>query len=454
MESFKIFVVEDDPWYAEIIEYHLNLNPEYEVYKFTTGRECLANLYKKPSVITLDFSLPDMRGDQILKKIKETNPNIPIIIISGQDDITTAIELLKKGAYDYIVKDDDTKDRLWISLKNIKENLVLREENTQLKEEVIKKYEFNEIIKGNSDAIKGIFKIMAKTIDSNITVSITGETGTGKELVAKAIHYNSTRKKQALVSINVAAVPKDLLESELFGHEKGAFTGANTRRTGKFEAANKGTLFLDEIAEMDLNMQSKLLRVLQEREISRIGSNSNIKINIRLITATHKNLVEEVKKGNFRQDLYYRLIGIPIHLPTLRERSNDILLLAKFFSDNFCSENNKEKHSFSQYAQKKLLKHSFPGNIRELRSIVEMGVIMSDTTEIQADDITFSTLDLVSDFFQLETTLENYNVMIVKHLLDKHNNNAIKVAQILGIGKSTIYRMIKKHNIPYPNLTD
>ncbi len=452
MEATKIFIVEDDPWYAEIIQYHLNLNPDNEVHIFKSGKECLANLHKKPTVITLDFSLPDMNGNEIMRKIKEINPDIPIIIISGQDDITTAIELLKEGAYDYIVKDDDTKSRLWITLKNLRDNLELKEENQQLREEVKKKYSFSNIIIGKSDSIQDVFMVMDKTIDSNITVSITGETGTGKELVAKAIHYNSTRAKHALVAFNVAAVPEDLLESELFGHEKGAFTGANTRRIGKFEAANKGTLFLDEVSEMNMNMQTKLLRVLQEREITRIGSNSNIKVDVRLITASHKNLVEEVKNGNFRQDLYYRLIGIPVHLPPLRERGSDIILLANHFADTFCKENNREMVQFSSESRKKLLSYKYPGNVRELKAIIEMAVIMSNSNEIKPENITFSTLDTLSETFNQDMTLEEYNIMIIKHLLERNNNNAIKVSKILGIGKSTVYRMIKKHNIPYPGL--
>jgi len=205
MESFKIFIVEDDPWYMDILEYHLQLNPEYEVEKYETGKDCLNNLYKRPSAITLDYTLPDMKGKEVLKKIKELSPETSVIIISGQEDITTAVELLKEGAYDYIVKDEDTKDRLWNSLRNLKENVKLKQENTQLKEKIGKKYEFSKIMVGDSPAIKKIFPLVERALDNNITVSITGETGTGKELVAKAIHYNSKQKKGPLVEINVSA---------------------------------------------------------------------------------------------------------------------------------------------------------------------------------------------------------------------------------------------------------
>ena len=333
MEPFKIFIVEDDIWYGEILQYHLSLNPDYQIEKFVTGEELLKNLYKRPDVITLDYSLPDMNGQKVMKKVKENYPDLPIVIISGQEDVSTAVSLLKEGAYDYIVKDDDTKERIWNTVKNIRENQNLKKEISQLKEEIVQKYAFEKVIIGNSPAIKKVFKLMDKATKTNITVSVSGETGTGKELVAKAIHYNSARSKKSFVAINVSAIPKELIESELFGHEKGSFTGATARRIGKFEEANKGTLFLDEIGEMDVNMQAKLLRVLQEKEFTRVGGNAMVKTDVRVIVATHKNLAEEVKKGNFREDLYYRLLGLPIELPPLRDRSNDILLLAKHFSD-------------------------------------------------------------------------------------------------------------------------
>ncbi len=447
MEQFKIFIVEDDIWYMDILEYHLLLNPEYEVEKYQTGKECLSNLYKKPSAITLDYSLPDMKGKEVLKRILEASPETSVIIVSGQDDITTAVELLKEGAYDYIVKDEDTKDRLWNSLRNLKETLRLKQENIQLKEKIGKKYEFSKIMVGESPAIKKIFPLIEKALDNNITVSITGETGTGKELVAKAIHYNSNRRKNPLIEINVSAIPAELIESELFGHEKGAFTGANARRIGKFEEANNGTVFLDEIAEMDINLQTKILRVLQERKINRIGSNKMIDVDIRLITATHKNLIEEVKDGRFRKDLYYRLIGLPIHLPPLCERGQDILILAKYFANMFCEENERPKISISDDAQKKLLKYSYPGNVRELKSVIELAVIMTNDDIIKDEHITFNILEASTDFLLEDMTLAEYNKQIIKHLLEKYDQNAIVVANKLGVAKSTIYRLMRKYEL-------
>ena len=445
--SLKIFVVEDDPWYGELIEYILLLNPDYEVLKFSNGTDCLNSLHQKPDVITLDYSLPDINGQEMLKKIKAELPDTPIIMISGQEDISTAINLLKDGAYDYIVKDDDTKDRLWNAIKNIKENFNLKKEISILKEEVEQKYNFNKTIIGNSYAINKIFFLLEKAAKTNITVSITGETGTGKEVVAKAIHYNSTRKKKPFVAVNVAAIPSELIESELFGHEKGAFTGAAVRRIGKFEEANGGTIFLDEIGEMDVNMQTKLLRVLQERELTRIGGNSSVKINVRVIVATHKNLMEEVKKGNFREDLYYRLLGLPIELPPLRERDNDALILAKHFVENFSKENGMKTIKLSEEAKSKILGYPFPGNVRELKAIVELAAVMSDGNEITSDDITFNSSSSLSNLLMKEITLREYTNQIIKHYLEKYGNDVLLVAKKLDIGKSTIYRMLKNQEL-------
>jgi two-component system, NtrC family, response regulator AtoC len=448
MSTFKVFVVEDDPFYGEMLKYHISLNPDYVVEKFENGRECLNNLYKNPAVISLDYSLPDMSGMEVLKKVKEHNSEIPVIIVSGQEDVSTAVKLLKEGAYDYFVKDDETKDRIWNALKNIREKLNLEKQIDDLKEEIGKKYVFNNIIKGNSKAIKNIFNIMEKAVGTNITVSISGETGTGKDLVAKAIHYNSVRSKYPFIAINVSAIPKDLMESEMFGYEKGAFTGANTRKIGKFEEAGKGTIFLDEIGEMDLNMQAKLLRVLQEKELTRIGGHSIVNVKARIIVATHRDLAEEVKQGNFRQDLYYRLLGLPIHLPPLKDRGNDILLLAKYFMDTFSEENAIPKKHLTSLAQDKLLSYSYPGNVRELKAIVELAVVMSNDNAIDDTDISLTSTNKVSDFLlEEEDTLLGYQRKIIRHFLEKYDGNILKTAKKLDIGKSTIYRMKKNNEI-------
>jgi DNA-binding NtrC family response regulator len=446
-DNFSVFVVEDDEFYSEVLEYHLSLNPDITVTKFTNAKEFLKNLDKNPDAVTLDYSLPDMSGEDVLKKIKEYNSEIPVVMVSGQEDIKTAIALLKDGAYDYIVKDEDTKDRIWNAIKNIREKEGLKKEISELKQQVKKKYDFTTSIIGNSPSMKKVFAMIEKAVSSNITVSITGETGTGKEVVAKSIHYNSPRSKKPFVAVNITAIPSELIESELFGHEKGSFTGANARRIGKFEESGDGTIFLDEIGEMDINMQSKLLRVLQERELTRVGGNGTVKINCRIISATHKDLAEEVRKGNFREDLYYRLLGLPVTLPPLRERGNDTLVLAKHFIDEYAEENDMGKLKLSSKAQNKLFKYPWPGNIRELKAVVELCCVMTDSDLIEEEHITFNSTGSIDTLLQNEMTLEEYKNRIVKHFLDKYNSDVVNVAKRLDIGKSTIYRMLQERAV-------
>ncbi|MBC7654206.1 MAG: sigma-54-dependent Fis family transcriptional regulator [Oligoflexus sp.] len=447
MNGYSIFIVEDDPWYGQILEYHLSLNPDYKISRFLTGEDCLKNLYLHPDLITVDFALPDTDGEKMYQKIRAIMPNVPVIIISAQENISIAVSLLKMGVSDYLVKDDATKDLLWNSVIRIKENQSLKKEVEYLKEELGQKFSFEKTIIGQSNAIKSIFKLMEKATKTNINVSITGETGTGKEVVAKAIHYNSDRKKKNFVAVNMAAIPKELVESELFGYEKGAFTGAVTRKIGKFEEANGGTIFLDEIAELDLNIQSKILRVLQEREVVRVGGNEVVKFDARLIIATHKNLGEEVKKGNFREDLYYRIIGLPIELPPLRDRGNDILILAKHFANEFAKINKMGSINIAKDAKDKLLKYQFPGNVRELKSILDLAVVMCEDNEIKAEDITFNSIKQEQNFLMDEKTLRSHTCDIIQFYLKKNNNDVIVTSQILDIGKSTIYKMIKDGEI-------
>ncbi len=444
---FKIFILDDDVWYSELLEYHLSLNPDYEIRKYHSAADFFANLHLNPDVVTVDYSLPDKNGGEVLTKIKEQNPDTEVIIISGQEDVATAVSLLKQGAYDYIVKDEDTPERLWNTINKVRNNANLRDEINHLREEIGIKYDFSKVIIGNSDAIKKVFALMDKATKTNITVSLTGETGTGKELVAKAIHYNSTRKKQPYVAVNVAAIPKELIESELFGHEKGSFTGATARRIGKFEEANKGTIFLDEIGELDISLQVKLLRVLQEKEITRVGGNSVVPVDARIIVATHKNLAEEVSKGTFREDLYYRLLGLPINLPPLRNRGNDILVLARHFMDLFAKENHIARKKLSPEVQQKLLSYPFPGNVRELKAIVELAMVLSDEEEIQEQDINFTANNPKRDFLGEEETLKTYTTRIIQYFLDKYEHNVLLVADKLDIGKSTIYRMIQTNEL-------
>ncbi len=446
--DFTVFVLDDDDWYRDLLAYIVTLNPDFAVKKFSNGNDLLKSLHEQPNVITLDYMLPDTNGEKMLRQIKDINPDIEVIIISEQEKIDTAVELLHLGAYDYIVKTPDIKDKLINLFNNIRKNLQLQTRIEVLEKEVEAKYNFNNFIIGKSEPIENIFSLIHKAAETNITISITGETGTGKEVVAKAIHFNSKRKDKPFVAINMAAIPKDLAESELFGHEKGAFTGAVQGRLGKFEEANGGTLLLDEIGEMDLALQSKLLRVLQEKEVSRVGSNKIIKVDCRIIACTHQDLFEQVKQNLFREDLYYRLLGLQIDLPPLRERGNDILLLAKYFMELFCKENQIGLKKFSPDAQQKLLQHNYPGNVRELKSITELAVSMSSFNIIEADDIIFpGRKDFFNNLTREELTMKEYEMKIIKHLLAKYDNNIQMVGDKLGIGKSTIYNLLKDKKI-------
>lgn len=441
---FRIFVVEDDEWYRKLLAHTLGLNPDNQVSTYADGASLLADLGKKPDLITLDFRLPDYLGSELFDKIKAFNPDIEVIIISEQQDIETAVSLLKKGAFDYLTKTDDIRDRLIHVLNQLGKSRKLKQRVESLEEEVERKYDFQTSIIGQSSGIKKVFKLIEKAVSTNINVMINGETGTGKEVVAKAIHYNSKFKKKPFVPVNMSAIPKELVESELFGHEKGAFTGATEKHLGKFEQAHGGTLFLDEIGEMDISLQAKLLRALQEKEIMRVGGKGPVKVDCRVIVATHRNLLEEMKKGNFREDLYYRLFGLPIELPPLRERDKDIVILAKYFVDAFAKANNQPSKVLAKPTLQKLMGYPFPGNIRELKSIVELAMVMADGEEILPEDLTFPQRDVVSEVLSDDLTMKEYQMKIIKLYLKQYDDDIKMVASKLDIGQSTIYRLLKE----------
>ncbi len=443
-----VFIVEDDPMYQKMVKYVMELNPDHEVRVFSKGRDCLKHLDEKPAIVSLDYTLPDLEGEEILKKIKSHDPNIGVIILSGQQDVATAVNLLKEGADDYVIKDNETKERLLLSVNKIKEKQSLVQEVNQLKRQLGQTSEFRKNIIGNSRPMQHVFLLIEKAVKTDITVSITGETGTGKEVVAKAIHHNSGRRKGPFVAINMSAIPSELLESELFGYEKGAFTGAQAQKKGQFELADGGTLFLDEITELDMSMQAKLLRALQEREFVRVGGSKPIPFNARIITASHKDMANEVANGNFREDLYYRLLGLSIELPPLRDRGSDVLLLAQHFLNEFTKANRMERMHFSEDARQKLLDYTFPGNVRELKAVVELAAVMASGSSIVPEDIRFnSARSKEENFLHQELTLEEYKERIIQHYLGKYNNDVLFVAKKLGIGKSTIYRMLKEKDL-------
>jgi two-component system, NtrC family, response regulator AtoC len=442
-EHFRIFIVEDNEWYNRLLVHYLSMNPDFEIKSFFNGKDLLNSLHESPDVITLDFRLPDMKGNELLKRIRERDESIEVIAISEQEDIQTAVDLMKEGAFDYLVKNDEIQARLHSTINKIRQNAGLKNRIQVLEREVVTRYGFEKSIIGNSPAIEKIMEMMHKAAENNIVVTITGETGTGKEVIAKAIHYNSSRKDKPFIPVNMSAIPSELFESEFFGHEKGAFTGAVARRKGKFEEADGGTLFLDEITETDMNFQPKLLRALQEREINRIGSNQPVKFDCRIIVASNRNLQNEVKNGNFRQDLYYRLYGLPIELPPLRERGKDVLLLARHFIETFCKENNLPLKNLSPGAMDRLMSYSWPGNVRELKSIIELAIIMSSGETLMASDIIYNNAGILSELVTEEMTMKQFELKILDFYLTKYERNIPAVARKLGISQATIYRMIK-----------
>ena len=441
--QYKVFIVEDNILYARILKKKL-VDDNYQVKVFHNGTDFINCLHEKPDVITLDYTLPDMTGKDVLKKIQQKLPSAHVIVISAQENINTAITLMKNGAYDYIMKAPDTREKLSNIIKNIYKTDLLKTENILLRDAVKEKYSFKNLIKGNSREIEHVFDLMNKAIQTNISVSISGETGTGKELVAKGIHYNSRKNNKPFVAVNVSAIPEGLVESELFGHEKGAFTGADFQKLGKFEQANGGTLFLDEIADLDLNTQAKILRTIQEREVVRLGGTKTIPLNVRIITATHKNIAALAADGKFRQDLYYRLLGLPIDVPPLRQRGNDIILLAKFFVDEFCKENEMEQKTISNEAKQTLLSYHYPGNIRELKAVMELACVMTTRDVIKPTHLNMNVEENIQNLLATEKLLDEYNREIILYFLNKYNQNVRLVASKLGIGKSTIYRMLQK----------
>ena len=443
---FKIFVVEDNEWYGELLAHRLGQNPNHSVFRFTTAKAFLEQLGEQPDFITLDYSLPDAKGEQLLLQIRERLPGTEVLVISGQEDVNTAVSMLRQGAYDYLVKDENTLDRLWNIVGKVEQQASLRRENTKLRQQVGARYGAAQALLGEHTSMQQVRNLITKAARTTITVSLSGETGTGKEVVAKAIHFQSERAGQAFVAVNMAAIPRELVESELFGHEKGAFTGAVARRVGRLEEANGGTLFLDEIADLDLSLQAKLLRVLQEREVTRVGGNHATPFDVRLIVATHRDLLSEVQAGRFREDLYYRLLGLPVVLPPLRQRGHDVLLLAEVFVRDFCLHNNLPACRIAESARERLMAHPFPGNVRELKAVVELATVLADGEQILGDDLPLRPGRALVGAGSL-LSLREQTTAIVQQCLDEMNGDVLAAAARLRIGKSTIYRMIQQQEL-------
>lgn len=390
MKPTRIFLIEDDMMVAAIIEKKVASLPQTDLTHFATGEECLNALKENPDIVIIDYNLPGIDGLTLLKQVKINSPGAMVIVCSGQDELRVALECLNNGASKYIIKDELMLLNLETELKNMSMNVTLRREVEFLQDQIIDRNRYSNII-GNSQPILRVLRLIQKVEKNNMMVLITGQSGTGKELVAKALHYNSPRARKPFVVVNMGAIPAELIESELFGHEKGAFTDARERRIGKFEQAEGGTIFLDEIGEMELGMQAKLLRILQEKEVTRIGSNKTIRLDFRLIAATNRNLAEEVKAGRFREDLFYRIQGFLIHLPPLHQRGEDILILAKSFLTEFCEQSRLPQLVIEKDACQFMLDYKWPGNVRELKAVIERAALMAEENRITVEDLTFVT---------------------------------------------------------------
>src|SRR6516164_3138592 len=382
MPKSRILVIDDEA----AIRDSLRMTLEYEGYEFlgaATGQEGLALAEREaPDLVLLDVKMPGMDGIEVLERLRNMNDQLPIVVISGHGTISTAVEATKKGAWDFIEK-PFASERVLVSLRNALDQRQLRDENRSLKKAV----EIRHQMIGDSAALKQVMAAVARAAPTNATVLITGESGVGKELVARTIHRNSLRSRERFVQVNCAAIPEELIESELFGHEKGSFTGATEKQVGKFEQADRGTIFLDEVGDMSAKTQAKVLRVLQEGEVERLGSAKTIKVDVRVIAATNKDLEDEIAEGRFREDLYFRLAVIPVHVPPLRERSEDIPALVRHFADLFSRENNRRAQRFTPAALDALQKARWKGNVRELRNTVERLLIMTPGDSIDADDL-------------------------------------------------------------------
>ncbi len=445
-----ILVVDDDLAHRTMLKTLLS-GWGYDVAEAEDGSAAITRVHEKPfDLILMDVRMVKISGLEALAEIKKFNPAIPVMIMTAYASVETAVEALKKGAYDYLTKPLDF-DELRLAMERAMEHSQLKEENRLLRERLGNRFDRRNLI-GRSQTMTGLLETVAQVAPSEATVLITGESGTGKEMIAGAIHFNSFRKEGPFVKINCAAITETLLESELFGHEKGAFTGADRRKEGKFRQADDGSLFLDEVSEMSLAMQVKLLRVLQEREITRVGGNEVIKVNARIIAATNRNLLQDIAVGRFREDLYYRLNVVTLHLPPLRERREDIPLLAQHFLTRFAEMNHKTIKGFTPQAMDRLLKYAWPGNVRELMNAVERGVVLSrseylDETElpwILSGDGPVEPLQAAPAVPSGEASLGELEKATILKTLESVEGNKSEAARRLGITRRTLHQKLKK----------
>jgi len=457
----RILVIDDEA----AIRDSLRMTLEYEGYEFlgaATGQEGLALAEREaPDLVLLDVKMPGMDGIDVLERLRNMNESLPVVVVSGHGTISTAVEATKKGAFDFIEK-PFASERVLVSLRNALDSRQLRDENRTLKKAV----EVRHQMIGDSAGLKQVMAAVGRAAPTNATVLISGESGVGKELVARTIHRNSLRSRERFVQVNCAAIPEELIESELFGHEKGSFTGATEKQVGKFEQADRGTIFLDEVGDMSAKTQAKVLRVLQEGEVERLGSARTIKVDVRVIAATNKNLEEEIEKGGFREDLYFRLAVIPIHVPPLRERPEDIAGLVRHYMDYFSRENNVRPKRITQAALDALGRYRWKGNIRELRNTVERLNIMTSADVIDLADLPegvrspssgsgYSGLGATKPVGENESakagTLrefkENAERVFLVGKLRENGWNISKTAEVIGTPRSNLYKKLEQYQI-------
>ncbi len=453
-EAIRILVVDDEDYMREIVRTSLE-SAGFMVDEAGDGKTALTMLRQYPyDVIVSDLRLPGLTGEKILEEALSIFPETIFIIMTGFGNIQNAVDAIRKGAYDYLPKPFQI-DELVIRVEKGLEERQLKCENIMLRGELQDKYQFSNLV-GNSAAMQNIYRLVSVVAQKNSTVFIEGETGTGKELVARAIHYNGPRKNHPLICVNCAAIPSNLLEDELFGHVKGAFTNAHQHRVGKFEQANQGTLFLDEVCDMPLDLQVKLLRVLQDREFQRVGGNTTIKVDVRIIAATNGNLPDRLKKGEFREDLYYRLNVIPIHILPLRQRREDIPLLVSHFTKKYCTAQNLPLKRVSHDAIKRLLMYDWPGNVRQLENAFEMAVALSGDRELlDLQDFPvisnpsdkpelFQNINIPNEGVHFNNMVSDLEKMLILQSLQVAQGNKKRAASLLHLKRTTFVEKLRR----------
>jgi DNA-binding NtrC family response regulator len=453
MEKAKILIAEDEKAQRELLEGFLK-KEGFSVEAASNGRQAIEKIERDFfDIAFLDYKMPELDGLQTLREIRKRFPDLPVVMMTAYGTVETAVASMKEGALDYLTKPIDLEELLLIIQKVLERSTLIRE-NKDLKTRLQERYTFQNIIYGGPK-MEEVMGLIARVAPSQATVLIRGESGAGKELIANAIHYASTRSEKPFVKMSCSAIPETLLESELFGHEKGAFTGAIQKRIGRFEEANSGTLFLDEIGELSPSTQVKLLRILQEKEFQRLGSNLNLKTDVRIITATHRNLEEAMRNGLFREDLYYRLNVISIHLPPLRERKEDIPLLIDHFLKKYSELNQKKIQDLSKEARILLLRHSYPGNVRELENLIERAVVLCRGEVITTQDLPFHLQEGPSEkqwevsgkTKTLPDSLEEIERDLIVKALHQHQGVQTRAAESLGISERVLRYKIKKYGI-------